>query len=98
MMDDLTLYDISNIDSLGNTVILGADFLGRAVQQFSLNGDNISEIEIAQEVLSEGPLHEITSVRWGVGPNFDENSIYVTEGGGLRGSVESRRVFQVKMK
>ena len=97
MLDDLTLYSTSDKINYGNTVMLGADYQGKAVQQFTLSGEQISEVEVSEQVLSNGSLQEITSVRWGVKPNFDEGSVYVSEGGGMRAQDKSRRVFQIVM-
>lgn len=100
MLDDLTLYSTSNTQSpasLGSTVLLGADYQGKAIQQFTLDGEHVSQVPVSEAILSEGPLSQITSIRWGVAPNFDPNSIYVSEGGGMSKRDESRRVFQVKM-
>lgn len=97
MLDDLTLYSSTHTSDLGSTLVLGADYQGKEIQQFTLNGDKDSEVAVSQQVLDEGDLLQITSVRWGVSPNFDENSIYVSEGGGMSKLDKSRRVFQVKM-
>jgi hypothetical protein len=42
-------------------------------------------------------FYQLTSVRWGKGPGFDPNSIYVTEGGGIQPHQTDRRVMQIKM-
>jgi hypothetical protein len=42
-------------------------------------------------------MKEPTSVRWGKGIGFDENSIYITEGGGATKHQTDRRVLQIKM-
>lgn len=97
MLDDLTLYSTSSAD-LGSTVLLGADYQGKSIQQFTLDGKQVSQVPVSQDVLREGALAQITSVRWGVAPGFDPASIYVTEGGGMSARDQSRRVFQVKMK
>lgn len=106
MLDDITLYSAatgSTADSTsdsdgGSTVLLGADYGGHMLQQFSLDGKQVGEVQVSERVLSEGALQQITSVRWGVGPHFDPESVYVSEGGGMTKKDQSRRVFQVKMK
>mmetsp|Transcript_22889 Transcript_22889/g.42728 ORF Transcript_22889/g.42728 Transcript_22889/m.42728 type:complete len:321 (-) Transcript_22889:151-1113(-) len=98
MLDDLTLYSTSSPASLGSTMLLGADYQGHTIQQFTLDGQQVQQVPVSPEVLSEGALAQITSVRWGVAPSFDPDSIYVSEGGGMTKRDKSRRVFQVKMK
>ena len=91
MLDDLTLY--SPADNVGETMLLGADWTGKQVVLFRVDGGvNCTTVVPPVE------LYEPTSVRWGKGPGFDENSIYVTEGGGATSRVTSRRVVQIKMK
>jgi sugar lactone lactonase YvrE len=93
LLDDLTLFDATQGLS-SSTVLLGADWLRSAVQKFNLAGTEISSIPPPAGIDS---FHEITSVRWGKGPGFDPNSIYVTEGGGLLPRQTDRRVIQIKM-
>jgi hypothetical protein len=96
MLDDITLLneDSSNL-SLDNIALLGADFTGKQIVSFQLNGEEISKVPYP-EGLSE--IKEVTSVRWGKGPGFCPNSIYFTEGGGITKHSNNRRVLQVKMK
>lgn len=94
MLDDLTLLDPSQPFS-ADTVILGADWLGSAVRKFDLAGNSIESISPPAGVDS---FYQITSVRWGKGPGFDPDSIYVTEGGGVVDKQTNRRVIQIKMK
>jgi len=94
MLDDLTLMDPSQEFS-SSTVLLGADWLGSALKQFDLAGTYVNDIPPPEGVDS---FNQITSVRWGKGPGFCPNSVYVTEGGGLRASQTDRRVIQIKMK
>ena len=91
MLDDLTL--VSTNADMGQTVLLGADWTGRAIQLFSLDGSSISTIDMPEGV----SLKEPTSVRWGQGPGFDPQSIYVTEGGGATARQTNRRVIQIPM-
>jgi hypothetical protein len=93
MLDDLTLFDATQPLSSA-TVLLGADWLGSAVKKFNLAGSEISSIPPPAGIDS---FHQITSVRWGKGPGFDPQSIYVTEGGGLLPRQTDRRVIQIKM-
>lgn len=94
MLDDLTLFDASQPFSSA-TVLLGADWLGKKVQKFDLAGNEISNIPPPAGIEA---FKQITSVRWGKGPGFDPNSIYVTEGGGILARQTDRRVIQIKMK
>jgi hypothetical protein len=98
MLDDLTLYSSPSSSSSGSTVLLGADYQGKSVRQFSLDGAQQQEVAVSAQVLAGGALQQLTSVRWGVAPHFDPSSVYVTEGGGMSVHDGSRRVFQVKMK
>jgi hypothetical protein len=81
-----------NVNDIGSTMLLGADWLGKKVLQFSLDGTVNEPVKVPNGLT----LKEITSVRWGKGPGFDENSIYVTEGGGWEG-ITNRRVLQIPM-
>jgi sugar lactone lactonase YvrE len=94
MLDDLTLFDPAQGFS-SNTVLLGADWLGSAVRKFDLAGNSIVSIPPPAGV---DKFYQITSVRWGKGPGFDPNSVYVTEGGGMLDRQTNRRVIQIKMK
>lgn len=91
MLDDITLLT-SNTD-MGQTLLLGADWTGRAIQLFSLDGSSISSVATPEGLT----LKEPTSVRWGQGPGFDPQSIYVTEGGGATARQTNRRVVQIPM-
>ena len=95
-LDDLTLFSTSST-TIDDTMILGADWLDKNIKLFNLKGTNITEINV-DESLDIHKLYEVTSVRWGVGPDFDSNSIYVSEGGGLTKGTTSRRVIQIKIK
>lgn len=94
MLDDLTLLSTTNTSALGSTVVLGADWLGSELQQFTLDGTAVKSIPPPQGVDS---FYQLTSVRWGKGPGFDPNSVYVTEGGGLFAKQTDRRVIQIPM-
>eukprot|EP00604_Paraphysomonas_vestita_P001123 CAMPEP_0174819514 /NCGR_PEP_ID=MMETSP1107-20130205/2811_1 /TAXON_ID=36770 /ORGANISM="Paraphysomonas vestita, Strain GFlagA" /LENGTH=75 /DNA_ID=CAMNT_0016033173 /DNA_START=704 /DNA_END=931 /DNA_ORIENTATION=+ len=74
-------------------MLLGADWTGRKIQLFSVDGKQVSEVKIPDDI----QLYEPTSVRWGKGPGFDSSSIYITEGGGATTRVTNRRVIQIKM-
>ena len=101
MLDDLTIYSAhtttSSTSGSGSTVLLGADYGGHMLQQFTLDGEEVGQVSVSERVLSEGALQQITSVRWGVAPHFDPESVYVSEGGGMSKKDQSRRVFQVQM-
>lgn len=98
MLDDLTLLSTSNTENMEDTVVLGGDYGGHEIAQFSLDGESIGSIPVPEAVLATGDLNSITSIRFGKGPHFDEDSIYVSEGGGMTARNKDRRVFQVKMK
>jgi sugar lactone lactonase YvrE len=93
MLDDLTVYSASPGSDVAKTVLLGADWTGRSIQMFSVDGSSISEVPLPEGIA----LYEPTSVRWGRGPGFDPSSIYLTEGGGATARVTNRRVIQIKM-
>ena len=98
MLDDITLSPSTSMSSngssnLGQTTLLGADWTGRAIQLFSLDGKSLSSIDTPEGLT----LKEPTSVRWGHGPGFDSESIYVTEGGGATPRQTNRRVVQIPM-
>jgi len=96
LLDDLCLVERAggvDPDDLASTLLLGADWTGRTVQKFSLDGTSVGTVPVPEEI----ELKEATSVRWGKGPGFDEKSIYVTEGGGATPHVTNRRVVQIKM-
>lgn len=42
-----------------------------------------------------GRVRQPTSVRLGVGPNFEQNAIFVTQGGGLIRAIKNRHVLQL---
>jgi hypothetical protein len=92
-LDDLTVYSASPGSDVAKTVLLGADWTGRSIQMFSVDGSSISEVPLPEGIA----LYEPTSVRWGRGPGFDPSSIYLTEGGGATARVTNRRVIQIKM-
>lgn len=95
MLDDITLLGSTETDALGSTVLLGADWLGSELQQFALDGTLVKSIPPPQGIDS---FYQLTSVRWGKGPGFDANSVYVTEGGGLFAKQTDRRVIQIPMR
>lgn len=97
MLDDFTIdkTSSSSFSSLGQNVLYGTDWTGKAVVKCSLDGTSYPPETIAPP---EGvKLYEPTSVRWGKGPGFDANSLYVTEGGGVLPSQTNRRVLQIKV-
>jgi sugar lactone lactonase YvrE len=94
MLDDLTVSSVSPDGEVAKTVLFGADWTGRAIQMFTVDGSEVVEVPVPEGIA----LYEPTSVRWGRGPGFDSSSIYLTEGGGATPRVSSRRVIQIKMK
>lgn len=89
LLDDLTLVGAVDKANLGATMIAGADWSGKQIITFSLDGSVIRTVPAPVD------LYEPTSIRRGKGPGFDSSSFYVTEGGGLTGVVKSRRVLQL---
>lgn len=85
---------IAKSNDYNNIALIGADWTGRSVMKFTLDGTVVQEIPLPQSV---GELYEPTSVRWGSGYGFDSNSIYITEGGGFSGEESNRRVLQIPM-
>lgn len=94
MLDDITLLKSTDTDYLGRTVLLGADWLSSELQQFSLDGTQVKSIPPPAGI---DKFYQLTSVRWGKGPGFDPNSVYVTEGGGMFDKQKDRRVIQIPM-
>lgn len=93
MLDDIVLVNGTSTP-IESTQMLGCDFTGKSIQQFTLDGNVISTVEVPSSI----ELYQPTCVRWGFGPGFDGNSIYVTEGGGATKHQDKRRVVQIKMK
>jgi hypothetical protein len=94
MLDDFTPLSGVNKMALGSTLILGADWLGSELQQFNLDGTVVASIPPPAGIEK---FYQLTSARWGKGPGFDSNSIYVTEGGGMFAKQTDRRVIQIPM-
>lgn len=93
MLDDITVAQRGVQGENGSdTFLFGADWTGKKLKLFRVDGGDISTVETPGI-----DMYEPTSVRWGSGPGFDPNSIYVTEGGGATKHQRKRRVFQVKM-
>jgi len=95
-LDDLTVYKEDTVNP-ALSIAVGADISGKKIQKFSLDGSSVTEVMVSQAILAGGEVQSPTSVRWGKLPNFDPDSVYVTEGGGLSVDTKNRRVFQVKM-
>lgn len=93
VLDDLTLFNGTNSADLSQTYVLGADWSGRAIRLYSLDGTYNQVIAPPEGI----DLFPPTSVRWGKGPGFDANSVYVTESGGVSKKTTNRRVVQFKM-
>ena len=74
--------------TIAATLMFGADNSGRSVMQFSLDGNLVTTVTPPDDI----EFFQVTSVRWGKGPGFDPNSIYVTEGGGMLPTQSNRRV------
>ncbi len=99
LLDDITLLDTkatfpsASPPDFDNVMLLGADWTGKSIALFSLDGKNITTVPTPNVELKEP-----TSVRWGKGPGFDPDSIYVSEGGGITKRFTNRRVVQIKMR
>jgi len=96
LLDDLTLaakggQSSSDFIFSPKMQLLGADWVGKRLLRFSLDGEIVETVQPPEGI----KLKELTSVRWGKGPGFDSNSVYVTEGGGLTPRVTNRRVVQI---
>jgi len=90
ILDDMTLETATNMQNVSSTILFGADWTGKAIQKFSLDGTFVEELNCGSIDMAEP-----TSVRWGKGPGFDERSLYISEGGGVTKAQTNRRVFQV---
>lgn len=89
LLDDITLESVSN-PVLHSTILYGADYSGKSVRRFSLDG-------LESSVVAPPPgveFFEVTSVRRGKGPGFDSGSLYVSEGGGKERN-NNRRIIQI---
>ena len=96
IIDDIVLYSGCEGNAIGDSCVprmLGADWTGKAIRLFGIDGSNVSTVCPPDGIT----LLEPTSVRWGAGPGFDASSIYFTEGGGIVGKETNRRVVQIKM-
>ena len=93
MLDDITLH-INGTDTteVGKTLLYGADFTGNQIIMFSLDGSVLEVLQLDETLES---LQTPTSVRYGKGPGFKSNTLYVTEGGGLFEKQRKRRVVEV---
>lgn len=91
LMDDLTLIDKVDSTDLGSTMLVAADWTGRQIVKFSLDGKRIETIPAPEGI----KFYEPTSIRRGKGPGFDTNSFYITEGGGATRHEKGRRVLQM---
>jgi hypothetical protein len=81
-LDDLTVYRKDSTDP-SQTVLVGADISAQKIQKFSLDGETIDQVMVSEAVLATGEVQSPTSSRWGKLPNFDPDSIYMAEGGGM---------------
>ena len=95
LLDDLTIAtkggETNNDINNNSTELLGCDWVGKKLLRFTLDGTKVDVISPPEGI----KFHELTSVRWGKGKGFDENSVYVTEGGGFTSHQTDRRVLQV---
>lgn len=95
MLDDITLQvNGTNSADVGKTMFFGADFMGKQILSFSLDGSIVDSVPVDASLALQTP----TSVRFGKGPGFCGESIYITEGGGLTARQHSKRVVQVKLQ
>lgn len=91
LIDDLAVVGDVDVDNLGRTKIVAADWTGRQVIEFTLDG-TWSRVITPPEGIK---FYEPTSVRPGKGFGFDKNSYYITEGGGIDRKFTNRRVLQL---
>jgi hypothetical protein len=93
MLDDITLHpNGTNKENIGKTLFYGADFTASQIISFSLDGSFLEAVPFEENM---DPLLTPTSVRFGKGPGFCSQSLYVTEGGGLAERQTGRRVLQM---
>lgn len=91
MIDDLQVVGTVDRTALGSTRITAADFTGKQVIVFRLDGQDLQSVPAPPGIT----LFEPTSIRRGSGPGFDASSYYVTEGGGATRLMTERRVLQM---
>jgi sugar lactone lactonase YvrE len=91
MLDDITLHMNGTSSIIGKSVFFGADFIGKQIVTFTLDGTTTTKFEIPKEI----ELMEPTSIRYGKGFGFCNTCLYVTEGGGITRQQTNRRVVQV---
>lgn len=91
LMDDLMVVGEVDVSNLNATKIVAADWTGRKVVEFTLDGSWSHTVPTPPDV----ELYEPTSVRKGRGPGFNNDAYYVTEGGGATRRITNRRVLQL---
>lgn len=91
MMDDLAVLGKVDANNLGQTKVVAADWTGKQIIEFTLDGSWSNVVTLPNGI----ELFEPTSIRVGKGFGFDENSYYITEGGGMTGKTTNRRVLQL---
>ncbi len=91
LIDDLMVVGEVDRNNLGATKIVAADWTGRQVVEFAMDGSWHKTITPPEGI----KFNEPTSVRLGKGPGFDKNSYYITEGGGIDRKFTNRRVLQL---
>lgn len=92
LIDDLMVISENvDINNLGATKIVAADWTGRQVIEFTMDGSWHKIITPPEGIT----FNEPTSVRKGKGFGFDSNSYYITEGGGIDRKFTNRRVLQL---
>lgn len=95
MLDDITLQqNQTNSGDIGKTLFYGADFTGKQIISFSLDGSTVDVVAMDNALDLQTP----TSVRFGKGNGFCSQSIYVTEGGGLTERQKGKRVVQISLE
>jgi hypothetical protein len=91
LIDDLAVVGDVDINNLGQSKVVAADWTGKQVIEFTLDG-TWSQVITPPEGIT---FFEPTSVRRGKGFGFDPNSYYITEGGGIDRKYTNRRVLQL---
>lgn len=95
MIDDLTVVaanGITDTSNLNSTYVVAADWTGKTIVKFTLDGKDIQKIAPPADIDS---YYEPTSIRRGKGFGFDPNSFYITEGGGATRYNKFRRIIQL---
>jgi len=90
--NDFSVPGVKSIDDFclgsNNTQIIGADYQNGTVVIFNADGSSSASYLLMDSLISP------TSAKFGVGKDFDNDAVYVTEGGALLAFRRDRRVLQ----